>query len=188
MREDALAAVRAYRAKPSKARERELQRRCQTLVDHFLLIAKQLFPAGAFVKYIAEYQTGDRGKILHTSQHRQYGRSFLADVKKSDRELGDTKFDSRRYQESLERPFRSTTQVVRSLLLSPKDIIVQERMAIAKSADGRHNREIRVDVVQGVPVNAVGRYDVDYAGVGNVDVDPWFVDPDGLDNLLEEWA
>ncbi len=162
-RQRVLELIEAYRANPTRASEAKVRRASHVLFQQFMALSKQLFPAGAFVKYIGEFQTGDKGQVIHTGKKRDAGRAFVSDLKAANEELGSrSRFEGKAMQAALADSERTLTHVLRSLLVNPSAVLAQEKMAIAKTRDG-FNKEIRLDVVNGVVVNSSLRYGLDYA-------------------------
>ncbi|HEX4924780.1 MAG TPA: hypothetical protein VFV50_11870, partial [Bdellovibrionales bacterium] len=132
-------------------------RELQSLVTEFFKIAETAV-GPSFVKYTGEAQTGDTGDLIMTfkTPPEKLVSMFESDLSATQRKTRARRFNTERFQTELLAKEHSATYFFMSILNSPHKLIVQEKVPIAKYAGV--NLEVRVDVLYGVPIKAMGRF------------------------------
>ncbi|MEQ1878963.1 MAG: hypothetical protein ABL958_20150, partial [Bdellovibrionia bacterium] len=130
--------------------------------DFFTAVEFELGPS--FVKYNGEAQTGDAKDTVTTfkttpeSLVATFEADFFASKKEVEADQNDLQHPS--FLMALKEKDHSATYLFKSLLFRPRDIMVQERLELAKY-DGI-SVEVRIDVMRGIPLTANSRFGYHY--------------------------
>jgi hypothetical protein len=129
-----------------------------SFIEKFLEFTEDQVGGPAFVKFIGEAQTGDSKDTITTfkTKPEEIVRSFERDLAHSRNATESRRFPNRYILEELANQDHSATYLITSLLFKPANIMVQERLNIAKFAG--QNLEIRIDVLHGIPIAANSRF------------------------------
>jgi hypothetical protein len=120
------------------------------LLELFFEQVKINFPRGAFIKYIREYRTCEAGQLIHTPEAnpRSIAEIYMRETKK---------FKSQKARRDCS---IAAVQLVHFLIHDPKQIMVQEKLDIARMRDGSP-AEVRVDFCSLGPIIANVRWSYD---------------------------
>lgn len=155
----------------------EHQKRLEDAINTFLDTGEKLFPDGVFIKQRVEWQTGDAKKQLSSKKRRteEWTREYLSDLLDIHAELGFHKENpaSERMQNKIgELEGRRGTKFVNSLLFSPQDLLVQEKLPLRMS--GKFMDEWRVTFIDGQVLTVVPRYGWEYSPQKAAEVSAFF--------------
>lgn len=156
--------IEEYIGNPDEAGADERQREVAGLVKEFFRLSREKFPKGAFIKFRTAYATRESASMVATflSDPDEMAADYLSDLKKVKDFLGlhpISALDPELRRLMTEGPSR--TAVIHALIARPGDVLVQEKLDLAKNRRGELI-EFRVDVLDGHVVNSRFRYGWDY--------------------------
>lgn len=129
-------------------------------IDQFLKTVRQKFPVGAFIKNYGEFASGDAGNSVTTfgSSPQQIAREFILWFNQARKTFKTKKYTDEEFQKFLNDPlFANATRFVNTLLVKPNQLLINERIELAKTLLGSP-MEFRVDFFQGQVVGVRIRY------------------------------
>jgi len=164
LHENALSEVSQYMLSRSREVSDRSRESIVKLVQLILDISREEFPDGAFIKNVAEVQTGDRDDMITTfkSSADVIADKFIRSLQKV--KYSQTKrsrnFTSKGVNQELLLLDSSSTHFVLGILLSPETVMIQEKFEMGTL--GGEPLEVRVNFAQGIAINAAPRYSYAY--------------------------
>ncbi|MBF0360487.1 MAG: aldehyde dehydrogenase family protein [Oligoflexia bacterium] len=149
--------------------EKRLQDKLKDLLTNFFTTVQKEIPQGAYIKNYGESTTGDLGiqitsfhynldnlvgQYLHRLDTTLYKFSKCKHMESSKGRVFDNSMNSSYYE--------TGSKFIHKLLTKPANILLQERVKLSKTPLG-FIREVRVDFLDGEPVNARARYTHEYS-------------------------
>jgi len=133
------------------------------LAKLFFVAANQEFPNGAFIKNIAEAQTGDAKDLIRTFKDSSdvFSQKFIDDITKLKKENKGKKFAlDKDFEIELSYVDHSASSFIFSLLTNPRAVMVQEKLDVAQIEGA--NAEVRVNFASGIVTSAETRETLGY--------------------------
>jgi acyl-CoA reductase-like NAD-dependent aldehyde dehydrogenase len=153
------------RREMSLAERAELTSVIEKHLERFFDLTNRVFPQGAFIKNFSESTTGDLGnQITSFSQNaHNYALQFVERFSKMSGAMKESLGSDESRALMTSGFYETGSKMVTKLLTNPNELLIQERVKIAKTDLG-FPVEIRVDFVDGEPVHSRGRYTHEYLG------------------------
>ena len=141
-----------------------LQTQLEAFLKKFFMVVEKKFPQGAFIKYIREYRTCEADQLTHTPEANptKMTEIFCREMEtiKSNLRGRSRRWRSPALLKAIQESQKAAVHILGFLLLDPKLIMVQEKLAIAKTRDGTL-AEVRVDFGSMGPIAANVRWGYD---------------------------